>query len=128
ATDGSDDEVAAPRRKRTLTRSKSHGSTAAPRKGKVAIELPCTVRTFSEATGVGAGQVLKALMGVGIMGNINAVIPDEYVELVASEVGVEVEFKSPPTLEEQLLARFNGQEEDAEKLKPRPPIVTVLGH
>jgi len=128
STDGSDDEVATPRRKRTLTRSKSHGSTAAPRKGLVAIELPCTVRTFSEATGVGSGQVLKALMGVGLMANINAAIPDEYVELIASELGVEVEFKSPPTLEEQLLARFNGQEEDPANLKPRPPIVTVLGH
>jgi translation initiation factor IF-2 len=126
-TDGEDDVVIT-RRKRTLTRSKSHGSTAAPRKGKVEIELPCTVRTFSEATGVGSGQVLKALMNVGIMGNINAMIPDEYVELIASELGVEVEFTTPASLEEKLLARFNGQEEDPEKLKARPPIVTVLGH
>jgi translation initiation factor IF-2 len=115
-TDGEDDVVIT-RRKRTLTRSKSHGSTAAPRKGKVAIELPCTVRTFSEETGVGSGQVLKALMGVGMMGNINAVIPDEYVELIASELGLEIEFKSAATLEEKLLARFNGQEDDPDKLR-----------
>jgi translation initiation factor IF-2 len=126
--DGSEDEAAAPRRKRTLTRSKSHGSTAAPRKGKVEIELPCTVRSFSEATGVGSGQVLKALMGVGIMGNINAGIPDEYVELIASELGLEVEFRAPPSLEDQLLARFDVEEAHPENLKPRPPIVTVLGH
>src|SRR5258705_2373342 len=67
-------------------------------------------------------------MGLGMMANINAPIPDEYVELIASELGLEVEFKTPPSLEEQLLARFNGQEEDAANLKPRPPIVTVLGH
>jgi translation initiation factor IF-2 len=123
-----DDDVVVTRRKKTLTRSKSHGSTAAPRKGKIEIELPTTVRAFSEATGVGSGQVLKSLMNVGIMGNINAPIPDEYVELIASELGVEVEFKTPASLEEKLLARFNGQEEDPEKLKARPPIVTVLGH
>jgi translation initiation factor IF-2 len=125
--DGEDDG-ASPRRRRTLVRSKSHGSTAAPRKGKVEIELPCTVRSFSEATGVGAGQVLKALMGVGIMGNINSAIPDEYVELVASEVGVEVEFKAAATLEEKLLARFSAEADDPDKLQARPPIVTVLGH
>src|SRR5206468_1811692 len=123
-----EDEVASPRRKKTLTRSKTHGSTAAPRKGKVAVELPATVRTFSEATGVSSGQVLKALMGVGIMANINAVIPDEYVELVASELGLEVEFKTAATLEEQLLARFETTEEVPENQQPRPPIVTVLGH
>ncbi|HEY2413138.1 MAG TPA: translation initiation factor IF-2 [Pirellulaceae bacterium] len=123
-----DDEGVTVRRKRTLTRSKSHGSTAAPRKGKVELELPATVRSFSEATGVGAGSVIKALMGLGIMANINAVIPDEYVETIASEVGVEIEFKAAQTLEDKLLARFNGQEEDPANLQPRPPIVTVLGH
>ena len=92
------------------------------------MSCPLTVRSFSEATGVGSGQVLKALMGVGIMANINAVIPDEYVELIASECGVEVEFKAAETLEDKLLARFNGQEEAPANLQPRPPIVTVLGH
>src|SRR4029079_17958996 len=128
STDGSDDDVAMPRRKRTLTRSKVHGSTAAPRKGKVAVELPCTVRTFSEATGVSSGQVLKALMGVGLMANINAPIPDEYVELIAAELGLEVEFKAAQSLEDKLLAGFESQEDAEESLAPRPPIVTVLGH
>jgi len=122
------DEEAAPRRKKTLTRSKVHGSTAAPRKGKLAIELPCTVRSFSEATGVSSGQVLKVLMNLGMMVNINAPIPDEYVEMIASELGLEVEFKQPPSLEEKLLARFEGVPDEPESLQPRPPIVTVLGH
>jgi translation initiation factor IF-2 len=125
---GDDDDSTPIRRKKNLTRIKSHGSTAAPRKGKVALELPCTVRSFSEAAGVSAAQVIKALMGVGLMANINAAIPDEYVELVASELGVELEFKSAESLEHQLLARFNGAGEEPVNQSPRPPIVTVLGH
>ena len=124
---GGDDETSV-RRRRTLIRSKKHGSTAAPRKGKVTLELPATVRSFSEATGVGSGQVLKTLMGLGMMVNINAPIPNDYLELLIGELGVEIEFKAAQSLEEKLLAQFEAEEEDTENLLPRPPIVTVLGH
>jgi translation initiation factor IF-2 len=123
---GEDDDGTPVRRRRNLVRMK-HGSTAAPRKGKVALALPATVRSFSEAAGVSAAQVIKVLMGLGMMTNINAAIPDEYVEMIAAELGVELDFKSSQSLEDQVLEQFEGEEE-AESLQPRPPIVTVLGH
>ena len=54
------------RRTRTLSRRKGT-NTAAPRKGKVVLELPCTVRTFSEAAGVSASRVQAELMNLGMM-------------------------------------------------------------
>jgi translation initiation factor IF-2 len=124
---GMGDEDEGPvRRRKNLVRMK-HGSTAAPRKGKVALALPCTVRSFSEAAGVSAAKVIKVLMGLGMMANINAPIADEYVELVAAELGVELEFKAPQSLEEQVLERF-AEADDEANLEPRPPVVTVLGH
>jgi translation initiation factor IF-2 len=51
-----DEETSAPRRRRTLVHKGTN--TAAPRKGKIALELPCTVRGFSEATGVSGLVVL----------------------------------------------------------------------
>lgn len=116
------------RRRRTLVRRKVHGSTAAPRKDKVQIELPCTVRTFSEAAGVSAAQVMKVLMGMGIMANINGPIQNDYVELLAAELGLDLEFKQPESLEDTVMARFEAEEEDEASLLPRPPIVTFLGH
>ena len=121
-----EDETPRIRRRRTLTRKGTN--TAAPRKGKVALELPCTVRSFSEAAGVPSSAVQRVLLGMGIMATINAPIDDETVPLVASELGVELEFKQRASLEEAVMARVKGVEDDPASLRPRPPVVTFLGH
>mgnify|MGYP006196436879 CR=1 FL=1 len=44
------------------------------------------------------------LMGMGMMANINAPITEEYAELLASELGVQLEFRQPETLEDKIAA------------------------
>jgi translation initiation factor IF-2 len=102
-------------------------NTAAPRKEAVVLELPCTVREFSEAAGIGAGQVLRALMDMGTMLNINGMLDDETAQFLAAQLALELEFKQPVSLEDQMLADFE-DEETEEALELRPPIVTFLGH
>lgn len=114
--------------RRRHQRRRTGVNTAAPRKEAVALELPCTVRTFSEAAGVPAGQVLKALMEMGSMANINAQIDDELAHILADDLGVELEFKAQESLEESLIEAIESQEDDPESLTPRPPVVTFLGH
>ena len=116
------------RRPRTLTRRRNI-NTAAPRKEKVVLDLPCTVRSFSEASGVSAGAVLKTLMVLGISAlNINAELDRETADLLAAELDVDVEFRESFTLEHDLVERLDEMEDDAESLQPRPPIITFLGH
>ena len=93
------------------------------------MELPCTVRTFSEAVGVGASQVLGKLLSMGISGmlNINAELDHETAELLAVELGVEIDFKEQVALEEQVLSVVE-QDDDPSTLKSRPPVITFLGH
>jgi translation initiation factor IF-2 len=126
-----EEEPSAPakiRRPKTLVRR--HGaSTAAPRKEKATLELPCTVRTFSEATGVTAAHVLRKMLELGVATtNINAQIEDETAQLLATELGVEVQFKQPPSLEESVLEHLAQVADAAEEVETRPPVVTFLGH
>lgn len=117
------------RRRMGPRRIRSTGTnTAAPRKGKVSVELPCTVRSFSEAIGVPARDIQRQLLQMEQMVTINSELDAELAELLALELGAEVEFKAPVTLEDEMLTKVAEQEDDPASLELRPPIVTFLGH
>ncbi len=103
-------------------------STALPRKEKVVLELPCSLRNFSEASGVPTAQIQKALMTLGTMATINTQIDHEAAELLAAELELDIELKQRQSLEETVLQAIRSQEDDPDKLQPRPPVVTFLGH
>ena len=129
-TSDEDEPVITSRRGVRIKRTGS-GSTAAPRKGKVTLQLPASVRSFSEAVGVSKAQVQRKLMDLGFdIGavGINAILEAETVELLAVELGAEVELKQPYNLEDQILSTIDKQEDAAERLEPRPPVITFLGH
>jgi translation initiation factor IF-2 len=72
---------------------------------------------------VSVTNVISACMTLGMMVSINQRLDAETIAIVAEEFGFEVEFVSAEAVEEV--------EEDTdapEDLKPRPPIVTVMGH
>ncbi|MCE5267653.1 MAG: translation initiation factor IF-2 [Planctomycetaceae bacterium] len=123
--DGEDDSGGSLRRRTHIRRTGTN--TAAPRKENVTITLPCTVRSFSEAIGVPARTILGKLLELGTMSNIAATLDAELAELLAAELGVQVNFHREVKLEQQVLQSLEG-EDDPEKLQPRPPIVTFLGH
>jgi translation initiation factor IF-2 len=52
----------------------------------------------------------------------------DMTELVAAELGINIEFKQAVSREDQLLAELEPQEEDPANLVERPPVVTFLGH
>lgn len=100
----------------------------AARKEKVILAMPCTIRSFSEAAGVTAARVLRSLMTMGTMANINASLNQDQAELIAADLGVELEFKQAETLETSLIGKINDEADNPEDLVTRPPIVTFLGH
>ena len=120
------------RRAPTRRRSRSGPSvnTAAPRKDSVVLQLPCTVREFSEAAGVPAVQALLTIKQLGDESRktINSELDDDMVELLIEHFDAQVELREQQSLEEEILAQFEVEEDDPENLQPRPPIVTFLGH
>ena len=128
-TPGEEEEAAAPTLGRRPLRIRRTGAnTAAPRKTMAVLQLPVTIRGFSEAIGVPARIVLGKLLSMGMVStNINADLSAETAELLAMELGVEIDIRRPVALEDKLLMALDHDDESA-TMEPRPPVVTFLGH
>lgn len=70
-------------------------------------------------------EVIKKLMGLGVMANQNQTIDFDTAALVAEELGAKVEKEVVVTIEERLIVDDVDKEED---LMPRDPVVVVMGH
>jgi translation initiation factor IF-2 len=81
------------------------------------------VGDLAKRMGVKGGELIKKLMEMGVLVNINQLIDADVASLVAGEFGYEVEKVS---LERQEL--LERKEDLPEQLKPRPPVVTIMGH
>ncbi len=123
--DGDSSDASLRRRQRQAHQAQQ----AVSRRDHVVVQLPCTVRGFSEATGLSAVRILRSLMTMGVsVANINADLPAEIAEMLVTEAGITAEFRHPISLEEQMLQALEDQHEDPADLVLRPPIVTFLGH
>ena len=127
---GLDDDDGLRRRRSSRQRKGATASTAAPRKTNASIQVPCTVRAFSEAIGLPASEVLKKLLTFGMdsIPGMASMLDRDSVELLAAEFGVQLDIKTAEDLEKELLAGFDAADEDPALRLPRAPVVTFLGH
>jgi translation initiation factor IF-2 len=83
-----------------------------------------TVGQLAAGMAVKAGEVIKVLMGLGVMATINQAVDQDTATLVVEEMGHRIKFVSEDALEEQLEASLVIEGETS----ARAPVVTVMGH
>ncbi|MCC8043639.1 MAG: translation initiation factor IF-2 [Oscillospiraceae bacterium] len=91
---------------------------------KVLIPDEIVVSELAVRLKVTASQVIKKLMGLGIMCSINETIDFDTASLVAEELGAKVEKEAIVTIEERLI---DDSDDDGEGIE-RAPVVVVMGH
>jgi translation initiation factor IF-2 len=122
-----EDDVPTHRKDRRPGLRKKRQAPTEPRKGKVPIQLPITVRSLSEAVGVRSQELILKLMNQGILTTINTTLDPVIAEAMALELGCELDVKKQADAEELLLAETK-KPDNPEDLVPRAPIVTIMGH
>jgi translation initiation factor IF-2 len=105
------------------TPKKTEVTVPKPIKRIIRIAEVITVADLAKRMGVKGGDLIKKLMEMGVLVNINQVIDADVASLVAGEFAYEVEKVS---LERQEL--LERKEDLPEQLIPRPPVVTIMGH
>ena len=93
-------------------------------KRKIRVTEAIRVADMAHQMGLKANEIIKVLFGLGVMATINQSLDIDTATLVAAEFGYEVE-KAGFSEEDYLMPK----EADApESLRPRPPVVTIMGH
>ena len=97
------------------------------RKQQLKVEIPDEISVGDLASRMKktASEVIKQLFKMGVFASVSEIIDYDTAALVAMELGCKVEKEVIVTVEEKLI---DDSEDKAEDLKPRAPVVVVMGH
>ncbi|MDY6793603.1 MAG: translation initiation factor IF-2 [Thermodesulfobacteriota bacterium] len=105
------------------TGQKTQITTAKAIKRRIKIDETIILSDLAKRMGIKAGEMIKALMTMGVMATVNQTIDFDTAVLVASEFDYEVERAA---FEEEIVLKV--EKDDPDKMVERAPVVTIMGH
>lgn len=92
---------------------------------RIEIGATIAIRDLAARMEMSAPEVVSRLIRMGVMANVNQEIEGETAQILATDLGFEAELTSEREEREVAIAEI---EDAPESLKPRPPVVTIMGH
>ncbi|MEP2612492.1 translation initiation factor IF-2, partial [Marinobacter alexandrii] len=125
--DEEDTTLRKPLRAKKKPKEKRHGFERPTKPMVREVEIPETISVgdLAQRMAVKSADVIKTLMGMGVMATINQALDQETAVLVTEELGHKAKTVSDDAFEEEVLSEFSL--EGGEKTK-RAPVVSVMGH
>ncbi|TBW48414.1 translation initiation factor IF-2 [Marinobacter halodurans] len=124
--DEDDTTLRKPLRAKKKPKQKRHGFEKPTKPMVREVEIPetITVGDLAQRMAVKAADVIKTLMGMGVMATINQALDQETAVLVTEELGHKPRTTSEDAFEEEVLSEISFE---GEKVK-RAPVISVMGH
>lgn len=127
SADDEDNTLRKPLRAKKKSKEKRHGFERPTKPMVREVEVPevITVGDLAQRMAVKSGDVIKVLMGMGVMATINQPLDQETSTLVVEELGHTAKPISDDAFEHDVLSEFKVEGKDKTK---RAPVVSVMGH
>ncbi|WP_022855819.1 translation initiation factor IF-2 [Thermodesulfobacterium thermophilum] len=116
-------EVVKPKEKEKKEKVSDRPPTLPPKERKIKIFETIQVSELAKMMGVKVGELIKKALQMGMPVTANQSIDADTAAILADEFGYQIE-RAP--IEEEILLQYIPP--SPEELKPRPPVITVMGH